>query len=221
MQIIIDDRYKALCPAMEIGSIECRIANCPTPDALWAELTAASARLSSRYELLAINRRPAIAATRALYKALGKDPNRYRGASEALCRRIIRGLGLYRLTAAVDLINLLSVVTGYAISGIDADKVAGDRLTLSVGTAADEYYGIGRGRLNVEGLPMYRDAIGGIATPTSDEERIKIELGTTHLLININAFAPEEPMEQAIALAERLLRDYASATEIEIKTYRP
>lgn len=93
MQIIIDDRYKALCPAMEIGSIECRIANCPTPDALWAELTVASAQLSSRYELLAINRRPAIAATRALYKALGKDPNRYRGAARLCAAASFAGWG--------------------------------------------------------------------------------------------------------------------------------
>lgn len=206
---------------MAIASIDCRIANVPTPDALWQEINEAATRIKERYELLAINRRPGIAATRALYKALGKDPNRYRGASEALCRRVVRGLGLYRLTAAVDLINLLSIVTGYAISGLDADKIEGDTLTLSVGTADDIYTGIGRGPLNVEGLPMYRDAKGGVATPTSDEERIKIELNTTHLLININAFAIEEPIDEAVGLAVRLLKEYVAATDIEIKIYRP
>lgn len=206
---------------MAIASIDCRIVNIPTPDALWQEINEAAALIKERYELLAINRRPGIAATRSLYKALGKDPNRYRGASEALCRRVVRGLGLYRLTAAVDLINLLSIVTGYAISGLDADKIEGDTLTLSVGTADDIYTGIGRGQLNVEGLPMYRDAKGGVATPTSDEERIKIELSTTHLLININAFAIEEPIDDAIDLAVRLLKEYVAATDIEIKIYRP
>ena len=29
--------------------------------------------------------------------------------------------------------------------------------------------------LNIEGLPVYRDAVGGIGTPTSDNERTKQE----------------------------------------------
>ena len=137
-------------------------------------------------------------ATRNLYKALGKDPNRYRVSSEALCRRVVKGMDLYRIDTLVDLINLVSMVSGYAIGGFDADKIVGDNVTLGVGEQDEKFEGIGRGLLNIEGLPVYRDAIGGIGTPTSDEERTKITLATTHLQMQINAFAKEMPLDATI-----------------------
>ena len=117
---------------MKIGLVRAKVVNTPTSDELWAELEHAAEGIKQQYELLAINSRPAVAATRKLYRHLGKDPNRYRVASEALCRRVIRGLGLYRLTTLVDLINLVSMVSGYAISGLDADRLVGDTLHFGV-----------------------------------------------------------------------------------------
>ena len=42
------------------------------------------------------------------------------------------------------------------------------------------------------GLPVYRDAEGGVGTPTSDNERTKIELQTTHLVVLINGYDGNE-----------------------------
>ena len=193
----------------------------PTCDALWAEIEAAAEDVKQRFALLAINERPAIAGTRRLYRALGKDPSRYRVSSEALCRRIIRGLGIYRLTTLIDVVNLVSIKSGYAISGLDRDKIAGNKLTMSVGTADDIYNGIGRGVLNIEGMPVYRDAAGPIATPTSDEERTKFTDETTHVQININAFVPEMPLEEAVEWMAELLKKYAHATDVETQIYDP
>ena len=39
---------------------------------------------------------------------------------------------------------------------------------LGIGKSGEPYEGIGRGELNIEGMPVYRDAMGGIGTPTSD-----------------------------------------------------
>ena len=69
------------------------------------------------------------------------------------------------------------------------DKIAGGSLVLGVGREGEIYHGIGRGELNIAGLPVYRDAVGGIGTPTSDEERTKIGLDTTHLLMIINGYS--------------------------------
>lgn len=215
INIIIEDRIRSVCPEVKVGLVTARVVNRPTSDALWQEIEAEAARIAGTYQLLEVNQRPAIAATRRLYKAMGKDPGRYRVASEQLCRRIIKGLGLYRLTTLIDAVNLVSLASGYPISGLDADKIVGDTLTLGVGRAGEEYHGIGRGLLNIEGLPVYRDSLGGIATPTSDEERTKFTDGTTRVQININAFGSEMPMEQAVGLMTRLLEQYASATHIE------
>lgn len=213
--IIIDERIRKVCPELKIGLIRAKVTNCETTAELWAEIEQEAKAITEKYELLEINKRPAVAQTRQLYRALGKDPNRYRVASEALCRRVIRGLGLYRIDTLVDLINLVSMKTGYPISGLDADKLVGDTLTMGVGEEGEIYNGIGRGLLNISGLPVYRDALGGVATPTSDEERTKITLDTCTLQMNINGFGPEMPMEEAVAWSVDLLKKYAFATEIE------
>ncbi len=216
-EIFIDKRITAICPNLKIGVIRANVVNSETSDELWAEIEREAESIKQRYELLEINKRPAIAQTRILYKKLGKDPNRYRVASEALCRRVIKSLGLYRIDTLVDLINLVSMKTGYAISGLDGDKIEGNSLAMGIGKEGEDYHGIGRGVLNISGLPVYRDAIGGVATPTSDEERTKITINTRTLQMNINGFGPEFPMDDAVKWSVELLCKYACATNIETK----
>ncbi len=221
INVEIDRRIFDVCPLMQIGLLSADVVNDNTCDELWQEIEREAAAIAQSYELLAINQRPAIAATRKLYKALGKDPGRYRVSSEALCRRIVRGLGLYRLTTLIDVVNLVSIKSGYAISGLDAGKLEGDTLTMGVGEKDEYYCGIGRGPLNIEGLPVYRDSRGGVATPTSDEERTKFTLDTTRVQININAFGPEMPLDEALDYTAHLLTKYAKATNIETMMFKP
>ena len=61
---------------------------------------------------------------------------------------------------------------------------------------------------------MYRDEVGGIGTPTSDEERTKITIDTSHIHININAFATEMPLSEMIPWVESLLVEFAQASSI-------
>ena len=171
LKVNVDKRILDICPQMKIGLIQADVVNGDTCDELWNELLKEADNIKNSYELLAINKRPAVAATRKVYKALGKDPGRYRVASEALCRRIIRGLGLYRLTTLIDVVNLVSIKSGYAISGLDFDKIEGDTLTLGVGEAGEVYNGIGRGALNIENMPVIvvRGEGGGHQQATKNE----------------------------------------------------
>lgn len=150
-----------------------------------------------------------IAATRKVYRSCGKDPSRYRPASEALIRRLLQGKELYQRDTLVDLVNLASIAYGYSIGGFDADKFQGDTLTLGVGKAGEPYEGIGRGTINIEGLPVYRDQIGGVGTPTSDNERTKMEMNTTHLVVLINGYDGNEANVRANAeYIQTLLKKY-------------
>lgn len=150
-----------------------------------------------------------IAATRKVYRSCGKDPSRYRPASEALIRRLLQGKELYQRDTLVDLVNLASIAYGYSIGGFDADKFQGDTLTLGVGKAGEPYEGIGRGTINIEGLPVYRDQIGGVGTPTSDNERTKMEMNTTHLIVLINGYDGNEANVRANAeYIQTLLKKY-------------
>ena len=214
MKVSISSLVAEACPGMQAGIIKASVINSETSDALWDELQAEAARIAATYATDTLSKRPAIAGTRQAYKTFGKDPARYRVSSEALCRRAIRGLDLYRINTLVDLINVVSMRSGYSIGGFDADRIEGD-MTLGVGTADDRFHGIGRGQLNIEGMPVYRDNVGGVGTPTSDNERTKITMDTTHLLITINAYAPEMPLEECMQWTIELLNKYAQATDVE------
>ncbi len=212
--ICINSTFASTCPRLRVGIIEAMVVNSESSPALWSEIDKESSLIVERYPIEHINKRPAIQANRQAYRAFGKDPNRYRVSSEALCRRLVRGLGLYRINNLVDLINLVSIRSGYAIGAFDADCIVGDNLTLGVGQEGELFHGIGRGALNIEGLPVYRDQVGGIGTPTSDEERTKLTLDTTRLLVLINAYGEEQPLDETITYTVSLLQQYASATEI-------
>lgn len=217
MNIKFDDNIFSSAPDFEVILIQAHISNPATDDALWQEIEVACADIRNRYAMDQVRLRPAIDATRRVYKACGKDPNRYRPSAEALCRRAVKGLDLYRTDAVIDLINLLSLLTGHSIGGFDADKIVGDTLTLGVGQEGEPYEAIGRGMLNIAGLPVYRDAVGGIGTPTSDNERTKLSSDTEHLLVTINLYGDSEMTKEEVkALALRLLEQYASATDIQV-----
>ena len=221
MNIEIEDIIKNVAPHLQVVAIEADVINCDTPDDFWTELTQEALRIAQLYDLSQINKRPGIAATRAAYKALGKEPNRYRPSSEALCRRAVKGMELYRINALVDIINLISMRSGYSIGGFDADCIQGDLLRLGAGRAGEVFNAIGRGQLNIEGLPLYRDAVGGIGTPTSDAERTKLSIATRRLLMCINIYQEEMPIGDVVDLSCQLLERYCQATNITVKYVRP
>lgn len=196
-------------------ALSCDVCNSEPDERLWQEIADEEKAVRETVKLEQINKWLPIQATRQAYKRLGKDPNRYRPSSEALRRRILRELPLYKVDTLVDLINLVSIRSGYSIGGFDVDKIAGGSLVLGVGREGEIYHGIGRGELNIAGLPVYRDAVGGIGTPTSDEERTKIGLDTTHLLMIINGYSGLEGLEAAGKYAVGLLSKYVSAINME------
>ena len=199
--IRIENNFARVCPGLKIGIIGAQVTNTETDPRLWEQIDDEASRIAAAYKIDEINKRPAIQATR-------------KASSEALCRRIIRGLGIYRIDTLVDLINLVSVRSGYSIGAFDADRIEGDTLVLGVGKEGEIFRGIGRGVLNIEGLPVYRDDKGGIGTPTSDEERTKITLDTKNLFVIINAYGEEMPLDETITFTTGLLRQYASAENI-------
>lgn len=215
----IEPQVAACAPRLTVLVMEARVCNGPTTDALWGELEAAAAALRADTPMDMVNKRPAIAATRTAYKALGKEPNRYRPSAEALCRRCVKGLELYRSLAVIDLINLMSILTGHSIGGFDRDSIQGDVLRLGSGRPDEPYEAIGRGQLNIHCLPVIRDAVGGIGTPTSDNDRTKLSADTSRLLMTINLYSGPEDAGMMEALARRLLTAYASATDITCKRY--
>ena len=221
MHIIVSQEIESVCPAFVGAAVEAQVVNTPYSQELWDEIHALEDNFRQELTTESLKDLPSIAATRRVYKACGKDPSRYRPASEQLIRRMLQGKELYQIDTLVDLINLASIAYGYSIGGFDADKFVGDSLTLGVGREGEPYEGIGRGLLNIAGLPVYRDAEGGVGTPTSDHERTKITLGTTHLVVLINGYDGNEQRVAANAqFIQALLRKYTQSDGGTVTLYR-
>lgn len=212
MNIVVSSEIQTVCPEFIGACVEANVSNSPYCQPLWDEIDAIGNKYRSTLTTESLKQLSGIAATRRVYRACGKDPSRYRPASEALIRRQLTNKSLYQIDTLVDLTNLASIAYGYSIGGFDADKFDGDTLTLGIGRAGEPYEGISRGMINIEGLPVYRDATGGVGTPTSDNERTKITLQTTHLVVLINGYDGNEANVKANAeYIQELLRKYCNS----------
>src|SRR5262249_45326826 len=177
----ISQRLQAKCAKAALGCVQAEVQTRATPAALDEALRACEERITKLPNPRAILEAPAILATRAGYKALGKDPARYRGSAEALLRRLIAGKGLPRINCVVDVINLVSVERRLPIGLYDLAHVEG-AIEFRAGHAGETYKGIGKYDLNLEGLPLFADAKGPHGSATSDSERTMVTERTTKVL---------------------------------------
>lgn len=214
MKIEIEKEFAERVPGYRALLFEADVENTETGAVQMEEMNRLAEDLKTRYEVSQINSIPAIAATRKGYKACGKDPNRYRPSQEQLMRRVVRGLGLYNVNAIVDAGNQFSLQTGCSIGCFDADKIEGDTLRLGIGKEGEPYEGIGRGELNIAGLPVFRDEKGGIGTPTSDNERTKIDMTTRHLVATVHLFDTTIDKDEIVGIFTDLFTRFAGATHI-------
>ncbi len=68
---------------------------------------------------------PVVARTRAAFRALGKDPSRYRPSSEALLRRVAQGKPLFAVNSLVDANNLVSLTSRFPAGAYDLAALPG------------------------------------------------------------------------------------------------
>ncbi len=202
------------CPLITLGCIEAEVKVELERTDLWAHIDSELATFAESLAVKQINKRPTIAGTRVAYKACGKDPGRYRPSAEALTRRIAQGKGLYRVNNIVDLLNLVSIKTGFSIGGFDADHITGSAV-LGIASEGEPYEAIGRGQLNISGLPTFYDDKGPFGTPTSDSTRTMIRPESRHFLMVFYAFSNPELLKGGLAQAVSLLESYASASQVQ------
>ena len=221
MQVQVSPEMHSVCPEFVGACITANISNTQYSADLGSEIDTLGAEYRATLTTESLKDMTSIQATRRIYKLCGKDPSRYRPSGEALVRRVLQGKGLYQVDTLVDLINLASMKYGYSIGAFDADKFSGDTLTLGIGKEGEPYEGIGRGMINIAGLPVYRDAIGGVGTPTSDHERTKVSLSTTRLLVLVNGYdGSEQGVTDTAEYIIKLLNKYCAATNCAYKIYK-
>lgn len=217
MQVSIDPQLKQAVPALTLGVIRAPVrVSAEHPD-LWALMTSRAEALAGSLTIDAIADLPHVKALRHGYRAVGKDPSRYRGSQESLLRRILKGQGLYQINTVVDINNLVSLHSMHAAGSYDLSGVRGD-IVLRIGRPGESYKGIGRDMINVSELPVYADELGPFGSPTSDSERAMVTLDTTRLLMVITSFAGAADLKNDMDYARSLLQAYATASDAPVET---
>ncbi|MGB7462462.1 MAG: phenylalanine--tRNA ligase beta subunit-related protein, partial [Candidatus Acidiferrum sp.] len=213
--VIIDPELKMKCPSTVLGLVTARVTPQDAPAALQEEMKACEAKILGLPEPRTVLESSKIRATRAGYKALGKDPARYRGSAEALLRRILSRKNFPHINAVVDIINLMSVESRLPIGLYDLAHVQGD-ITFRAGRAGETYKGIGKYDLNLEGLPIFCDELGPHGSPTSDSERTMVTAATQYVGAILISFGGAQGLEQSCQRMATFLQQYAGSTDSKI-----
>lgn len=214
IEIGISDEFSSVGCDVQLGCLLCDVAVHEQCDPLWEEIGGICNQIATRLTVEEISANPSIAASRKVYRALGKDPARYRLSAEALMRRVVKGYGLYKVNNIVDIVNLVSLKTGFSIGGYDFNAVKLP-VELGVGHSCDVYEGIGRGMLNIECLPVLRDAVGAFGSPTSDSIRTSVNLNTTSFLMVVFGFGNYNEIGDSLEYAGKFLLRYGGTTLTE------
>jgi DNA/RNA-binding domain of Phe-tRNA-synthetase-like protein len=154
-------------------------------------------------------------AVRAMYRKVGLDPTRRRPSSEALLRRVARGDALPRVNVVVDVCNWCSLGLQLPYGVYDARHVSGD-VVLRLGAPGEEYAGIRKDVVHVDGRLTLADTLGPFGNPSSDSARTAVTPSTTAVLVVIYAPAevPRAGVAAALDLTARRIVEFAGGREM-------
>lgn len=212
IQVSVAGEIREKAPLLELGCIQ---ASVRVEDACAALSDALHAAAHARAEETNLCDERPIRALREFYRALGKDPSRYRGSPEALLRRARARKPMPRISNLVDIINLVSLRTLLPVGIYDRGRIE-PPLVFRPGIAGESYRGIGEDEINIAGLPVLVDAIGAFGSPTRDSERAMIRPASTRVLGVIYAVDGDEHIEDALTMLSALLVEHAGARHVEV-----
>lgn len=214
MNIRIDQKIKDKMPELRLGILICDVVVEESSSFLMADMKASFDALRAQMTTSDISKLINIQKARAGYRALGKDPTKYRVSSEKLLRRVLKGQGIDAINNIVDLSNLISVTSQNSVGTYDLDLIKGP-VVFDSGETGTSYLNIGGQDMNLENLPILRDANGPFGSTTADSKATAVTGKTKRILMNIISFNLDDDLEGHMASAERLLRQYGSSQMIE------
>jgi len=217
IQISIDQSLKKVSSNLVLGVVSAQVQVTKNSPQLWKEINKRIKELQSTITLSSLYGVSQIKALRDAYKAIGKDPTRYRGSQEALVRRILQGKGLYQINTIVDINNLVSLETLHSVGSYNIDNLK-PPVVFRIGKLGESYRGIGKEIVNVEDLPLFADEVGTFGSPTSDSERAMITLDTKKVMMVIISFTGQDRLRGQLQRTTNLLCNYAGALREEVET---
>ncbi|MDI9597400.1 MAG: phenylalanine--tRNA ligase beta subunit-related protein [Atribacterota bacterium] len=212
INIRISEEIKRYSPNTRLGIIHSDIYYQKENPLLWDKIDQFITRIENTLNKKEITSLPVIQDTRQAYLAIGKEPARYRCSAEALLRRIVKKKGLYKVNNVVDIINFISLSYQFSIGCYDYNQIEGS-IVFDIGRKNENYQAIGRGKMNIENLPVFRDNISAFGSPTSDSERTMITAETTEIVAIIIDFNSSDFLQETMEKTAQYLKLYAGAEQ--------
>jgi DNA/RNA-binding domain of Phe-tRNA-synthetase-like protein len=213
IEITLSSEIRQILDLCRLGVVRASVQVEDTSEVLINEIDNHIRKIRQKVTIGKVSRIPLIEQTKNAYRLLGKDPSRYRPSAEALTRRIVQGKGLYKVNNIVDLLNLVSIRSGFSIGGYDEEylsKIA----ELSIGSEKEPYEAIGRGILNIHKLPVLRDSLGAFGSPTSDSRRTMIRKSTKNFLMVFFDFFSDDRLDESLKMSAKYLNRFGIGTDI-------
>ena len=134
-------------------------------------------KVRSAYRIKTLGEQPIVAAIRRLFRQAGCDPGRYRPASEALLRRLLKGEDLPAIHPLVDLGNCVSAELAVPVCIADPTTID-PPLVWRAGLAGETMASL-KGPFNLEGKPLLLDRRGPVDVPIAGSLRVKVTAATS------------------------------------------
>jgi len=210
VDIKISVKLKQACPNTRLAVIQSDVKYQKENRTLWNEIEKLTGNIKNTLSQEQIAKLPVIRHTREAYLSLGKEPARYRCSAESLLRRIVKGKDLYKINNVVDIINFISLSSHFSIGCYDFNQLIAP-IIFDIAREEETYCAIGRGMMNIEDLPVFRDYNGPFGSPTSDSERSMITAKTMEIMIVIIDFNGRDPLQESLEKTLFCLKRYAAA----------
>jgi DNA/RNA-binding domain of Phe-tRNA-synthetase-like protein len=149
----------------------------------------------SRYELPTLSADPTVAALRKLFKAAGCDPSRYRPASEALLRRLLKGGEIPAIHPLVDINNCLSAELAVPCC-VMSEGTFKPPLVWRIGQPGESYDSL-RGPFKLDKKPLLVDTLGPLDAPITGSQRVKVTSQTS--AVWLVSYLPAETVDTSVA----------------------
>ena len=155
---------------------------------------------------------PTFRSYRDLYWTFGMDPTKLRVSSEAVARRVVKGLNLWRISNVVDVINLASAFHKIPIGLVDTSKLKGD-LVIRTAAKGEIFQRIGGKTIVCRGREIVvadEEKIVCFGYATHDSERTMIVNSSTQVLVLLYGSSAINPdtMDDAIRITTDMLEQW-------------
>ena len=161
---------------------------------------------------------------RDLYWTFGMDPTKHRVSSEAVLRRVLRGLNLWRISDLVDVVNLASAYHRLPIGLVDDSKRVGNLIVRSANR--DEVFTrMGGQTITCRGREIVladqeKIICYGYATHDSDQTKVTRKSKDVLLVLYGAPAVDEAIMTKAIKITLNMIRRWVDCEILPTEIYR-